>query len=47
MFLSEVTHLVLVLALQLSLLIAEILFLGLNNDMELRLFALDLLDQFF
>jgi len=43
--LSEVTHLVLVLLLHLSLLVAEILLLRLDDDVQLRLLALDLFNK--
>jgi len=43
--LSEVTHLILVLLLHLSLLVAEILLLRLDDDVQLRLLALDLFNK--
>lgn len=43
--LPNVSELGLVLVLQLGLLVAEVLFLRLNDDVELCLFTLDLLDQ--
>lgn len=44
---SQVSQLGLVLVLLLSLLVAEVLLLSLNDDVQLRFFALDLLNQLF
>ena len=45
MLLSQIAHLVLVLVLELSSLVVEVLFLSLDDDMELSLLSLDLLDE--
>ena len=46
MFLAHVTKFSLVLILQLCLLVAKVLLLGLDDDVELGLLALDLLYEF-
>ena len=46
MLLPHVAHLSLMLVLHLGLLVAEVLLLSLNDDVELGLLALDLLDEF-
>ena len=45
MLLSQIAHLVLVLVLELSSLVVEVLFLSLDDDMELSLLSLDLLNE--
>lgn len=47
MFFAHVSQLGLVLVLQLGLLVAEILLLSLNNDMQLSFLTFDLLDELF
>ena len=45
MLFAHITHLILVLVLHLSLLVAKVLLLGLDDNMELCFLSLDLLDQ--